>query len=79
MTRETTSAMRRDQLGTSHPIYQPVSTPNEIGEIFDAISYSKGASVLNMLNYTLGPANFRLGIHVIYIAEALFPNFFSVS
>ena len=30
-----------DALVTSHPIYVPVDNPDEINEIFDAISYSK--------------------------------------
>ena len=30
-----------DALVTSHPIYVPVNNPDEINEIFDAISYSK--------------------------------------
>ncbi len=30
-----------DGLATSHPIYVPVYNPDEINEIFDAISYDK--------------------------------------
>lgn len=30
-----------DCLVTSHPIYVPVQNPDELNEIFDAISYSK--------------------------------------
>ncbi|XP_063847044.1 glutamyl aminopeptidase-like [Scylla paramamosain] len=47
---------------TSHPIVQPVSHPDEITEIFDTISYSKGASVLRMLEDFLGPEIFRKGV-----------------
>ena len=35
------SAFAADALVTSHPIYVPVSHPNEINEIFDSISYQK--------------------------------------
>lgn len=35
------SALRADQLLSSHPIFVPVSTPDEINAIFDDISYNK--------------------------------------
>ena len=35
--------LRPDSLSSSHPIYVPVSNPNEINEIFDKISYSKAS------------------------------------
>ena len=47
----------------SHPIVIPVESPDQITEIFDAISYSKGASVLRMLENFMGDESFRLGIH----------------
>lgn len=34
-------AFEFDSLVTSHPIYAPVKSPDEINEIFDGISYSK--------------------------------------
>ena len=47
----------------SHPIIIPVESPDQITEIFDAISYSKGASVLRMLENFMGDEQFRVGIH----------------
>lgn len=47
---------------TSHPIVQAVNHPDEITEIFDSISYSKGASVLRMLESFMGPDEFRIGV-----------------
>ncbi|XP_068219694.1 glutamyl aminopeptidase-like [Palaemon carinicauda] len=47
---------------SSHPIVQAVNHPDEITEIFDSISYSKGASVLRMLEDFLGPETFRAGV-----------------
>ncbi|XP_066980516.1 glutamyl aminopeptidase-like [Macrobrachium rosenbergii] len=47
---------------SSHPIVQAVNHPDEITEIFDSISYSKGASVLRMLEDFLGPEVFRVGV-----------------
>ena len=38
----------------SHPIEVPVGHPSEIDEIFDLISYSKGASVIRMLHNWIG-------------------------
>ena len=47
----------------SHPIVQEVKNPNQITELFDRISYGKGASVLRMLENFLGAEEFRLGVH----------------
>lgn len=51
-----------DALRSSHPIEVPVRDPAEIREIFDDISYSKGASILRMLEQFLGESTFRRGI-----------------
>ncbi|KAM3871017.1 glutamyl aminopeptidase [Diretmus argenteus] len=50
-----------DALLSSHPIIVNVSTPAEITSVFDAISYSKGASVLRMLEDWMGKDKFRDG------------------
>ncbi|KAM9477702.1 glutamyl aminopeptidase [Clarias gariepinus] len=50
-----------DALLTSHPIIVDVSTPSEITSVFDAISYSKGASILRMLEDWMGREKFRDG------------------
>ncbi|KAM3595343.1 uncharacterized protein V6R79_022003 [Siganus canaliculatus] len=50
-----------DALVSSHPIIVSVSTPAEITSVFDAISYSKGASILRMLEDWIGKDNFRDG------------------
>ncbi|XP_071941704.1 aminopeptidase N-like isoform X2 [Antedon mediterranea] len=51
-----------DGLGSSHPIKVPVRTPEEINEIFDSISYSKGAAILRMLNDILTEDVFVKGL-----------------
>ncbi|CAH8476347.1 unnamed protein product [Schistosoma guineensis] len=56
------SALRLDALSSSHPIEVEVSNPNEINEIFDTISYCKGASLINMLYGYLGDSIFRSGL-----------------
>ena len=51
-----------DSLASSHPIEVDVPDPDEIRNIFDAISYSKGASVIRMLDAYLGSEDFRKGL-----------------
>ena len=55
-------ALRLDALQNTHPIEVPVRHPNEIGEIFDAVSYSKGAAVIRMLADYIGEKKFRDGL-----------------
>ncbi|XP_061600220.1 glutamyl aminopeptidase [Cololabis saira] len=50
-----------DALVSSHPIIVDVSSPAEITSVFDAISYSKGASILRMLEQWMGRDMFRDG------------------
>ncbi|KAL8559955.1 hypothetical protein ACOMHN_041426 [Nucella lapillus] len=51
-----------DGLVTSHPIYIPVYHPDEINEIFDRISYGKGACVIAMMQHFLGEHTFKTGL-----------------
>ena len=52
-----------DSTLASHPIVVGVDTPDQINSVFDTISYSKGASVIRMLETFMGPEDFRKGIH----------------
>ena len=52
------SGLSLDGLENTHPIEQEVNDPAQIGQLFDAISYSKGASVLRMLEQFIGPDKF---------------------
>ena len=56
------TAMGLDSLKTTHPIDVTVNSPEEIREIFDAISYDKGGCVLRMLENYVGETNFRAGL-----------------
>ncbi|XP_069490760.1 puromycin-sensitive aminopeptidase [Ambystoma mexicanum] len=58
-----TRAQELDALDNSHPIEVDVGHPSEVDEIFDAISYSKGASVIRMLHDYTGDEDFRKGMH----------------
>lgn len=53
-----------DCLKNSHPIEVPVGHPSEIDEIFDDISYNKGASVIRMLHKYIGDDDFRKGMNI---------------
>ena len=55
------SDLNRGLLSSSHPIEVDVKNPSEIGQIFYAISYSKGASVIRMLVAYLGEEPFPKG------------------
>lgn len=59
-----TPALDADCLDNSHPIEVPVNHPSEIDEIFDEISYNKGASVIRMLHNYLGDDDFRNGMNI---------------
>ncbi|KAI7861332.1 peptidase family M1-domain-containing protein, partial [Spinellus fusiger] len=56
------SALKLDALRSSHPIEVAVNDPAEIQQIFDAISYYKGASVIRMLSSWLGVDIFLAGV-----------------
>jgi len=66
-------ALRLDALAHTHPIEIPVHHPSEIGEIFDEVSYSKGASIIRMLAEYLGEKNFRDGLRY-YLKKHSYKN-----
>jgi puromycin-sensitive aminopeptidase len=57
-------AFKLDAFKNTHPVEVEVHHPNEISEIFDAISYSKGASIIRMLAGFLGEEKFRQGLRL---------------
>ncbi|XP_029985493.1 glutamyl aminopeptidase [Sphaeramia orbicularis] len=65
--------MVNDALLSSHPIIVNVSTPAEITSVFDAISYSKGASILRMLEDWMGKDQFKEGCRK-YLKDYYFKN-----
>ena len=60
---DTNRALSLDGLKNSHPIEQEVKNPAEVSQLFDAISYSKGGSVLRMLENFLTPDVFQKGLY----------------
>ncbi|KAG1685464.1 Glutamyl aminopeptidase [Nymphon striatum] len=73
LTSDLQSVMVLDSQVNSHPIIQPVHHPDQITEIFDRISYSKGASVLRMLEHFMGPKDFQKGIQM-YLTKYEYGN-----
>ena len=61
---DTNRAFSLDGLKNSHPIEQEVANPAEVSQLFDAISYSKGGSVLRMLEHFLSATTFRVGLNI---------------
>lgn len=59
---DASQGLHLDCLRSSHPIEVPVRNPSEISQIFDSISYSKGASVIRMLVAYLGEDVFQKGM-----------------
>ena len=51
-----------DATESSHAIVVDVETPDEINSVFDTIAYSKGASVIRMMENFMGSQDFRRGI-----------------
>lgn len=59
---ENLTAIAADKAISTHPIEVPVLSSNDFFNVFDAITYDKGASVLNQLSRYIGRENFRLGV-----------------
>ncbi|KAH9498757.1 hypothetical protein Btru_005059 [Bulinus truncatus] len=75
-------ALELDALSNSHPVeasvdtilvHVPVKHPGEIDEIFDGISYSKGACLIRMLKSYIGDEAFRKGMKL-YLQRHQFGN-----
>ncbi|EEP77622.1 aminopeptidase 2 [Uncinocarpus reesii 1704] len=66
-------ALSLDALRSSHPIEVPVKRADEINQIFDAISYSKGSAVLRMVSMYMGEEKFLEGIRL-YLKRHAYGN-----
>ncbi|XP_055901791.1 uncharacterized protein LOC129938333 [Eupeodes corollae] len=65
--------LKLDATLASHPIVQTVESPNQITELFDSITYSKGASVIRMLEGFVGEDVFKEAVHN-YLERYQFSN-----
>ena len=72
-TLERLGAMGIDELMSTRPIHADVKNPLEAIEMFDGITYDKGASILRMLEAYLGEKSFQAGVQN-YMREHKFGN-----
>jgi puromycin-sensitive aminopeptidase len=67
------TAMQLDALKSSHPIQVPIHRAEEVEQVFDAISYCKGASVVRMIRAVLGTKFFQAGLSM-YMEKFAYGN-----
>jgi len=67
------AALSADALTSSHPIQVPIRRAEEVEEVFDAISYHKGACVVQLIRAYLGPDVFRAGLQL-YMKRHAYKN-----
>ena len=66
-------ALSLDAMTSSHPVEVQATHPDEITEIFDAISYAKGASIIRMIATHIGMDQFWKGIRI-YLSRHAYGN-----
>ena len=66
-------ALSLDCMKSSHPVEVQVNHPDEITEIFDAISYAKGASIIRMISSFIGMDVFMKGMRL-YLQRHAYGN-----
>lgn len=67
------AAMGQDAYVTTHPIVQKIETVEQTNQAFDAITYSKGESVISMLEGYAGADVWQRGIQA-YMAKHQYQN-----
>ena len=67
------AAMSRDSFSTTHPVVQHVRTVEQANQAFDAITYSKGESVISMLEAFAGADTWQRGIQA-YVRRHAYQN-----
>ncbi|CAN5611060.1 hypothetical protein BH11MYX1_BH11MYX1_12960 [soil metagenome] len=63
-------AFHADELVSARKIHQPIETPDDIHDAFDAITYPKGSTVLRMLEHQIGETAFQTAIQRYVAAHA---------
>ena len=71
--RSRASALSTDALGSTRPVEYPVHSPAEAEDMFDVITYEKGAALVRMLEQYLGAETFRAGVRL-YLRRHAYAN-----
>ncbi len=71
--RSRASALSTDALGTTRAVEYPVHSPAEAEDMFDVITYEKGAALVRMLEQYLGPDTFQAGVRL-YLRRHAYAN-----
>lgn len=66
-------ALQIDALASTRPIEYPVMTPEDAEDMFDVLTYQKGAALLRMLEQYLGSENFKAGVRL-YLNRHAYSN-----
>ena len=67
------AALAIDALDATRPVEYPVATPADAEDMFDVLTYEKGAAVVRMLEQYLGPEVFRDGVRL-YLRRHAYAN-----
>lgn len=70
---ERLEALDADSLVTARRVREPIKTPDDISNVFDRITYQKGATILNMFEAYVGAEKFRAGVRD-YLTSRAFGN-----
>ena len=62
-----------DGLRSSHPVQVPIPRAEDVEQVFDAISYSKGACVVRIVYHVLGAETFKKGLQM-YMKKHAYGN-----
>jgi cytosol alanyl aminopeptidase len=65
------NALAADSIVTARRVREPIQTDDDIANVFDWITYQKGATVLNMFEAYVGPEKFRQGVRDYIKARAM--------
>ncbi len=71
--RSRASALSTDALANTRAVEYPVHSPEEAEDMFDVITYEKGAALVRMLEQYLGPDTFQAGVRL-YLRRHAYAN-----
>lgn len=73
VTSEIVNGFNLDSLRSSHPIEMEINNPNELDEIYDAVTYCKSNSLIRMLCNYLSEEVFQKGLQI-YLKRFSYSN-----